>query len=427
MSLVAASTTALPFIRRDFAVSVETSGWFAVAYLLVLTGLLPLAGSVTDRFGTRTSFVAGQLIFGAAALSVAISRSFVVCVALRIVQAIGGALTTVSVPTLGTDQLPLGERLKALGSHATVLFVTYLIAPPITQFVAEHASWRLLFLASAVMAFFVVGLSSFTVTADMDGRSRPRRVDLPSGLAALVAVASILWLIRYVAAHPWSTVHSASAVAIAAGAGLLFIAASLAAETATLDLQLMTHAQSVRSLVTALWHYAAISMANSFAPFYLNEDLQLSPTRCAALLICQPIGMLFGSLLSRPGVARFGRAASTTGGTIITTAGLLVLWYGHAAQPNFALGMLLTGVGSGIFAVPNTALVMEVAGTSSGGATALVNLARNLGITIGVSVTTALHGRVSVGVTMIAMIWFCGLAVVTSMLRRKARAAATGP
>ena len=49
---------ALPVLQHQFALSIETLQWVITAYLLVITGLLPVAGRIADALGRR------EVLFG---------------------------------------------------------------------------------------------------------------------------------------------------------------------------------------------------------------------------------------------------------------------------------------------------------------------------------------------------------------------------
>jgi MFS family permease len=83
---------ALPTISRDFHAPIATLQWTIDAYLVTLSALLLLGGSLGDRYGRRSVFVVGLAWFVAASMLCAIAPTSGVLVAARALQGVGGAL-----------------------------------------------------------------------------------------------------------------------------------------------------------------------------------------------------------------------------------------------------------------------------------------------------------------------------------------------
>ena len=84
---------ALPTLSTELGVSSSEIIWVVNAYQLVVTmGLLGLA-AVGDVFGYRKVFLCGVFIFVCASVMCALSTSFEMLVAARVLQGIGGACT----------------------------------------------------------------------------------------------------------------------------------------------------------------------------------------------------------------------------------------------------------------------------------------------------------------------------------------------
>jgi MFS family permease len=115
---------------------------------------------------------------------------------------------------------------------------------------------------------------------------------------------------------------------------------------------------------------------------------------------------LLGGLLSD----RFGPRIPTVGGMVAAVAGMVLLWWAAADRlPWLVAGLLLLGLGSGLFIPANNASVMGAApSTHLGVAGGLLNMMRGLGTSFGVAVVglvLALRvGTVSTGATSPALI-----------------------
>src|SRR3979409_201624 len=83
---------ALPAIARNLHAGVIGLQWTVEAYLITLTALMLLGGSLGDIYGRRRRFVAGLAACGGASALCALAPTIVVLVPARAVQGMAGAL-----------------------------------------------------------------------------------------------------------------------------------------------------------------------------------------------------------------------------------------------------------------------------------------------------------------------------------------------
>ena len=83
---------ALPAISEDLGTTLGGMQWTVNAYLVTLSSLLLLGGSMGDQLGRRRVFVAGLLVFTAASVLCGLAPSTGFLVAARALQGVGGAL-----------------------------------------------------------------------------------------------------------------------------------------------------------------------------------------------------------------------------------------------------------------------------------------------------------------------------------------------
>ena len=78
---------ALPMLQHQFSVSIESLQRVITAYLLDITGLLPVTGRIADAVGRRKVFLVGIATFTAGSLLDVISLTFTLLVLARAFQA----------------------------------------------------------------------------------------------------------------------------------------------------------------------------------------------------------------------------------------------------------------------------------------------------------------------------------------------------
>src|SRR3989440_2152649 len=112
---------ALPSIQRDLGFSQSSLAWIVNAYLIAFGGALLLAGRLGDLLGQRRVFLSGLVVFTAASLVCGLSVGQGMLVAARVVQGVGGAMTSAVI--LGMVVTMFGEpreRARAIGIYSFV-------------------------------------------------------------------------------------------------------------------------------------------------------------------------------------------------------------------------------------------------------------------------------------------------------------------
>lgn len=85
--------TALPRLTHDLNASASEKLWIMNAYPLIVAGLLPAAGMLTDRIGHKTLFISGLPLFAIASLCAAYSPSATSLIISRGFLAVGAAMS----------------------------------------------------------------------------------------------------------------------------------------------------------------------------------------------------------------------------------------------------------------------------------------------------------------------------------------------
>ena len=104
--------TAIPRISASLGITVGAAGLVVTAYLVTVAVLIPLSAWLTLRYGYRRVLLSAITIFTLASLGCAASQSFGELLAMRVLQAVGGAMM---VPV---GRMIVFERAGQIAGHA---------------------------------------------------------------------------------------------------------------------------------------------------------------------------------------------------------------------------------------------------------------------------------------------------------------------
>jgi MFS family permease len=82
----------LPVIAGQFRSDINAVQWIASVYLLVMSALLPILGTVADHFGRRKIYNTGFFVISIFTLFCGFSANLSMLIVMRILQAVGGAM-----------------------------------------------------------------------------------------------------------------------------------------------------------------------------------------------------------------------------------------------------------------------------------------------------------------------------------------------
>ncbi len=124
-----AVNVALPAIRADLGGGLAGQQWVSNAYLLALSSLILVGGTLGDVFGERRVFSIGVAGFGVVSLLCSIAPSIEALVVLRALQGAFGALLTPSALAVIIAAFPRNERGAAIGSWTAWAGIATVIGP----------------------------------------------------------------------------------------------------------------------------------------------------------------------------------------------------------------------------------------------------------------------------------------------------------
>jgi len=147
---------ALPSIGKDLGATVAGLQWVLTGYLLPLSALLLIGGSLGDRFGRRRIFVVGVVWFAASSLLCAVAPTLNVLIAARLLQGAGGALLVPGSLALIEATFAPDDRGRAIGAWTGLGGVASAIGPLVGGWLVAAVSWRLIFVINLPVALVVL-------------------------------------------------------------------------------------------------------------------------------------------------------------------------------------------------------------------------------------------------------------------------------
>src|SRR3954463_3433900 len=181
---------ALPAIADDLGGGLAGQQWTSNAYLVTLSSLILIGGSLGDIFGERRMFVLGVGGFGLTSLFCALAPTIELLVLARALQGVFGALLTPAALAVIVTTFPPDERGRAVGAWTAWGGIGSVLGPLIGGQLVDQASWRWIFAINVPLVLVTMFLILRWVPEGR-GRDPEAKVDVVGALLCAFGLAGM--------------------------------------------------------------------------------------------------------------------------------------------------------------------------------------------------------------------------------------------
>ncbi len=382
------ANVAFPSIGKALHATVPQLTWIANAYVLSLILVIPVSGWLGDKYGTKKIFVSAVFIFTIASLLCGLSTSIYMLIFSRFLQGIGGGLLIpVGQAMLFRQFLPT-ERPKISAAVLIPACIAPMISPAVGGFIVEHFAWNYVFYFN--IPFGMAILLFAVITLKEEKSSTHTQMDF----AGLAFISMFLFLILYgcyLFSSPDSLFSGVVSLIFAFITLGLFLFHSFQKKNPLLDLTLFKN--ETFSIGTLLYFIIALSLAavNILMIYFFQNVLGASPLKTGLLMVPFGIGIIIGLKLFALIGHKFAIKSVITFSLIIFIIMPLTLCFIYnLTQYNIAcMIFFIYGISTGVLSnsLQNLAY-LNVKNEEMGRASAIFNLNRQLGNSLGIGIFT---------------------------------------
>lgn len=393
---------ALPAIRAELGGGIRGAQWTIDAYNVVFAAMLLPSGSLGDRFGRRAVLRVGLMTFIAASMSCAAAPSLPALFAARAVQGAGAGLMLPQGLAIAAHAFPDAvERARATAAWAIAAATSTALGPVLGGILTDTVGWRYIFWVNAPVGVFALLMTSRYLSESRDPDSDG--IDLPGQTFAVLGLATVTLVL--VEGRTMSVVLTSALAVVAAVAVGLFVWTQRRAAKPMLPLGLLRSGQLAAALFATFamtFGTYGMLMVNSLA--FQQQRGETALATAAAFL---PMPLTYLALIPVVNIVahRAGPKLAMITGLWLMAAGM----FGSAAAgPHADIGLLevgfvLIGAGLAFNTGPAVGLAMSAMPPARAGlASGVVNLARLVGITVGIAALGTVMALRGAGTALVA-------------------------
>ncbi|WP_321879812.1 MFS transporter [Burkholderia cepacia] len=378
---------ALTDIAHTFGSRIAGLQWIVNAYTLAFASLLMTGGTLGDRLGDRTVYVAGLAIFVAASALCGIAPNLPALAIARALQGVGSAmLVPCSLALLNRAFPEPAARASAISLWMGCGGIAMASGPLIGGLLIHLSGWRSLFFVNLPLGLAGIWLARAVTRAAGDAS---RHFDWGGQAAAIVAIATLIGTLIEGPSLGWRSAPIVGGAATSAVAWIAFISIEARRREPMLPLAFFRNRLFAGSTF--------VSMASAFVFYGLLFVLSLfyrqirgaSPLDTGLAFLPMTAMVALGGLCSGRLVARFGARGSMCAAFTLYAAGALGMTGIGAATPAWlaVAPMLAIGFASGFISPAATSPALgTVDRRRAGVAAAALNAARQSGSALGVAI-----------------------------------------
>jgi len=392
----AIANVSLRYIAGSLAASVDESTWVVTTYLIANAVVLPASGWLSNVVGRKRFYMICVAVFTVSSLLCGLAPSLSALIFFRILQGLGGGGMPTSEQAILADTFPPQRRGQAFALYGVAVIVAPTVGPTVGGWITDNFSWHWIFFINVPIGLASLALVHWLVD-EPEALERERRERLAGGLkvdwVGFALIAATLGCLEVVLDRgqlsDWFRSNTIVVFTTLAGISFLaFIPWELNQEEPIVELRLLFHRQFGMSFFVMLMIGAILFGSNQIMPQLLQTTFPYTAMLSGLAMMPGGIAMLVIMPIAGQITGRFQPKYLMTLGLIGIA---LSMWYSTSLTPDasfdyFGWVRVYQMVGLPFLFIPiNTVAYDGLPPNKTNQASALMNVARNLGGSIGIS------------------------------------------
>ncbi|MFZ0922662.1 MAG: DHA2 family efflux MFS transporter permease subunit, partial [Candidatus Acidiferrales bacterium] len=392
------ANVSLPHIAGSLSAGVDESTWVLTSYLVSNAIVLPLTGWLSNVFGRKQFYMACVAIFTVSSFLCGLAPSLGALVFFRVLQgAGGGGLQPISQAIL-VDSFPREKQGMAMAIYGMGVVVAPTIGPTLGGWITDNFTWRWIFFINIPVGIVSILMTSLLIKNPANAVKKKLKIDyIGIGLLS-VGVGFLQIVLDKGQRDDWFGSNFIVWATVLAVVGIVSVIIwELRQPDPVIDLRLLKERNFSVAVFTMYILGFVLYGTTVLLPILLQtllgytamqSGLVLLPGGVLMMMVMPFVGWLLGKIEARWLVVT---------GLTITASGLFMMGTHFDLQMGMSTPVLVWIVsrfGVAFLFVPiNVIAFYYVLPQKTNDATGLINLARNVGGSMGISFVTTLLDR----------------------------------
>jgi MFS transporter, DHA2 family, multidrug resistance protein len=396
------ANVSLSHIAGGLAAGLDESTWVLTTYLVANAVMMPISGWLSTVIGTKRFFMICVAIFTASSLLCGLSPTLGWLIFFRLVQGIGGAGMAPVVQSMLADLFPPEKRGMAFSIYGLSVVFAPAIGPTLGGWITDNYSWHWIFLINVPVGILSLMLTAALVRepkAAIIARekffSEKFSVDWIGFVLCVMGIGCLEYFIDRGEREDWFSSPTILTAAIVSGVSLISLVIwEVRQKNPMVDISLLKIPSFLGSFLSMLAMGLILFGTTALLPQFLEQLLGYTAQQAGLALTAGGVFLMF--MMPLVGGVLIPRIPART----LVITGLLIQGAALFHMSQFNLGVSFDQVVMArVFQVAGIALIFApitqgayigLPPGKNNNASALINLARNLGGSVGIALSNTI-------------------------------------
>jgi DHA2 family multidrug resistance protein len=388
------ANVAVPHMQTSVSATPETITWVLTSYIVASAIAIPMTGWLADRIGAKQLFVLSTCAFTVASALCAIATNLPEIVTFRIIQGIGGAFILPVSQAIILDVNPPENAARAMTIFSAGGLIGPVMGPVLGGWLTDNFNWRWVFLINVPFGILcVIVLMRFLPRSE----KTKRRFDLFGFASFALALGALQMMLDRGNQLEWfESWEVCIEIGLVVGAGWMFVVHLCTDREPMFERAMFADRNFVASVLFSLLIGVVIIGGGALIPPMLQRLMGYTVLDSGMMAAPRGIGSFIAMLI-------VARLINRIDPRVLMIVGMGIAAVSLWSMSGFNLQMdsrpmivanFLQGLGMGLTYVPITIIAFATIGYQLRTAAAsLLTLARSVGGSIGISITTTVLAR----------------------------------
>ncbi len=388
------ANVALPYMQGSLQASRDQVTWILTSYVIASAILTGPVGWMAARFGRREVFMVSLIGFTATSAMCGLAQTLDQMIVFRLLQGgFGAALSPLSQAII-LDRYPIEKRGRIMAVWSAVIMLGPILGPTLGGFLTDNYSWRFVFYVNVPIGILcAIGVFFFLFE---EKHPTPPRFDWWGFSLLSLALGALQLMLDRGQDQDWFNSTEIVAETVIAGlAFYLFLVHQWTTKDPFVNPKLLRDRNYLSGLILTFFVGLLLLATSALLPPYLQNLGGHTVLQTGLLMAPRGVGTMISMVF-------MGRIVMKSDPRMLMGIGAVVLlwsmwemssWTPDVSSFTLASTTFIQGVAMGFIFVPSnmyTYATLPQAFRTDG--SSILNLVRNVGSAVGVSVTTAVLG-----------------------------------
>jgi len=387
----------LDHIRGTMSAGIDESAWAITSYIISNAIIMPMSDWLSRLFGRKRYLMFSVALFTTSSLLCGLSWSLNSLILFRVLQGVGGGGLIPLSQAILFETFPEKERGKAMAIFGAGITLAPALGLPIGGWIADNWTWRWIFYINLPIGIISILMILAYIKDPHYMKIEKQKIDILGISLLVMGLAALQIVLDRGQREDWFSSDFILILSIICVVSLiLLVVRELFINNPIIDLRVFNNVSFCSGTIVTFITFFSMMSLFILTPVYVQNLLGYTATLAGMVMMPQGLCMMLS-------LGMAGMLCSKINPRIILVLGLLIMAYSAGLMAGFntttdfqtvVLAMCSLGIGVGFVFVPLSILCFTgISNEKMGNATALWNLLRNIGGSVGIAVVMTFISR----------------------------------